>query len=277
MSAGKFFFRELAGRQIGSYDIIIMMKAAIISLALLTCGFSADGQTTAGSGAKPAPAAQQQKKPPHPSYVDVEDVAGLPRVLLIGDSISMGYTLVVRRALEGKANVHRPKANCGPTDSGLKYLDRWLGEGRWDVIHFNWGLHDVMHYLGTTAKEDRVAHTTEGAFRRNSAAQYEAKLRQLVAKLKATGATLIWASTTPIPDSSTGIWKPGDSALYNKIAARVMAEEGIAVDDLWTFIKPKIDECQNERDVHFTSAGSALLGKEVARVIEDGLKKRAAK
>jgi len=251
------------------------MKSLFVSLVLFASVTLVTGQTEVASETKAAPLVQ--KKAPHPSYAEVEDIAGLPRVLLIGDSISMGYTLTVRKALEGKANVHRPKANCGPTDSGLKYIDMWLGEGNWDVIHFNWGLHDVMHYLDSVAREDRVPHTTEGAFRRNSPEQYEKKLRQLVSKLQASGAKLIWASTTPIPDSSTGIWKPGDSAVYNKIAARVMKENGIAIDDLWTFAQPKLDQIQNEGDVHFSSKGSTLLGAEVARVIEQALSERQAR
>lgn len=249
------------------------MKSILVSLLLLASGFSVSAQTA--SDVKSAPAVQ--KKAPHPSYAGIEDVEDLPRVLLIGDSISMGYTLPVRHTLEGRANVHRPKANCGPTDSGLKYIDKWLGEGKWDVIHFNWGLHDLMHYLGTTAKEDRVPHTTASAFRRNSPDQYEAKLRELVAKLQATGAALIWASTTPIPDSAKGIWKPGDSALYNKIATKVMKENGITTDDLWTFSKPQLTEIQKEGDVHFSPEGSTLLGSEVARVIEEALKKQKKK
>ena len=72
-------------------------------------------------------------------------------MLLLGDSISIGYTLDTRKALAGKANVHRALTNCGPTLSGLKHLDEWLATGgadkKWDVVHFNWGLHDLK-YLG---------------------------------------------------------------------------------------------------------------------------------
>ncbi|MDF1740899.1 MAG: SGNH/GDSL hydrolase family protein [Verrucomicrobiales bacterium] len=245
------------------------MKTLFVLLLLLVSGVSANAQSTA-PGEKPA----VEKKAPHPSFAEIEDVEGLPRALILGDSISMGYTLPVRAALKGEANVHRPAANCGPTDSGLKYIDAWLGEGKWDVIHFNWGLHDVMHYLNSVAKEDRVPHTTEGAFRRNSPEAYEKKLRELVSRLQGTGATLIWASTTPIPESSKGLWKPGDSALYNKVAAKVMEENGIVVDDLWSFAKPKLTEIQKERDVHFSPEGSAVLGSEVARVIREALKVR---
>ncbi|HEX5104900.1 MAG TPA: SGNH/GDSL hydrolase family protein, partial [Pirellulaceae bacterium] len=62
---------------------------------------------------------QAKKKAPNPAYAQIEDVAGLPRVLLIGDSISIGYTVAVREELKGKANVHRPATNCGPTTRGV--------------------------------------------------------------------------------------------------------------------------------------------------------------
>src|SRR4051794_5451293 len=58
----------------------------------------------------------------------VKDDPKLPRVLLIGDSVSGGYTLPTRRALAGKANVHRAPENCGPASNGVKKLDAWLGE-----------------------------------------------------------------------------------------------------------------------------------------------------
>jgi hypothetical protein len=82
----------------------------------------------------------------------IEDVAGLPRVLLIGDSISIGYTLDVREMLKGKANVHRIPTNGGPTTNGLKSIKAWLGDSKWDVIHFNWGLHDLKYIQDDPSK-----------------------------------------------------------------------------------------------------------------------------
>ena len=72
----------------------------------------------------------------------VQDDPKLPRVLLIGDSVSRGYTQAVRTILAGKANVHRAPANCGPAEKGMKNIEVWLGDGRWDLIHFNFGIHD---------------------------------------------------------------------------------------------------------------------------------------
>ena len=77
----------------------------------------------------------------------IEDQPGLPRVLLIGDSISIGYTIPVRNLLKGKVNVHRIPTNGGPTIKGLNQIEAWIGKKKWDVIHFNWGLHDLK-YMG---------------------------------------------------------------------------------------------------------------------------------
>ena len=81
---------------------------------------------------RPAEGAEPAKRNPKPAKANpvmqpIEDDPALPRVLLIGDSISIGYTLPVRKLLEGKANVHRPLTNCGPTTRGLEQIDAWLG------------------------------------------------------------------------------------------------------------------------------------------------------
>ena len=97
--------------------------------------------TDAGTAAKDRAASRAKD----PRLAAITDTPGLPRVLIIGDSISIGYTLPVRAQLRGRANVHRPKDNCGSTLVGLERLDAWLGNGKWDVIHFNFGLHDMSY------------------------------------------------------------------------------------------------------------------------------------
>ena len=92
---------------------------------------------------------KRSQRPKNPAMIPVEDIKGLPRVLLIGDSISIGYTVPARDALRGEANVHRPLTNCGPTTRGLESLSQWLGDTDWDVIHFNWGLHDLKYLTCT--------------------------------------------------------------------------------------------------------------------------------
>lgn len=207
--------------------------------------------------------AQQPAKPkpaPNPTLAPIQDVAGLPRVLLIGDSISMGYTLPTRKLLEGKANVHRIPTNGGPTKNGVANIAKWLGTGKWDVIHFNWGIHDLKYM-------------PDGK-RQVEPADYEANLRSLVATLKKTGAQLIWASTTPIPEGELNPpRKFGQVKEYNDIAAKVMSENGIAIDDLNAYITPKLATLQNPHDVHYSPAGSDYLAQQVAAEITKALAK----
>lgn len=212
--------------------------------------------------------ATPKKKAPNPVMQPIEDVAGLPRVLLIGDSISIGYTLAVRDELKGKANVHRPPTNCGPTITGIAHIDSWLGDKKWDVIHFNWGLHDLK-YMGPEGSnladpKDATSH------QQVPVDEYEKNLQALVARMKKTGATLIWCSTTPVPEGSAGR-VVGDAARYNEVAAKVMRENDVAIDDLYSFAKPHMAEIQLKANVHFSPEGSKILAKQVAKSIASAL------
>jgi acyl-CoA thioesterase-1 len=217
------------------------------------------------SSLQSAPAQQpaapaKAKRAPNPTMQPLQDVAGLPRVLLIGDSISIGYTLPTRKLLEGKANVHRIPANGGPTKNGIANLKKWLGDGKWDVIHFNWGIHDLKFM-------------PDGK-RQVEAADYEANLRSLVATLKTTGAKLIWASTTPIPEGELNPQRKfGQVPEYNAIAAKVMTENGVTLNDLNAWMTPRFEELHKPKDLHYTEAGSEHLARKVAEAITQVLTK----
>jgi hypothetical protein len=196
----------------------------------------------------------------------------LPHVLLIGDSISIGYTKHVQKELEGKATVVHHKGNAGPTSNGLEKLDSWLGETKWDVIHFNWGLHDLCYrhpdskVYGKRDKENGTLSTTPE--------QYEKNLETLVTRLEATGATLIWASITVVPEGEAGRFV-GDDVKYNTIAERVMTKHGIPVNDLYALTKAFPPESFSKPgDVHYTNDGYARIGKQVAHHIQEALQKK---
>jgi len=212
---------------------------------------------------------KQAKKVPNPVYAPLTDDPSLPRVLLIGDSISIGYTLPVRALLKDEANVHRPLTNCGPTIRGLEHIDAWLGEHKWDVIHFNWGLHDLK-YMGPNG-QNLAKPAAAGSHQQVPPAEYEKNLRKLVARLKETGATLIWCSTTPVPEGAAGR-VVGDAVKYNAIAAKVMQEHDVAIDDLYAFSLPKLKEIMRPANVHFTPGGSKKLAEQVVASIRAALK-----
>lgn len=212
-----------------------------------------------------AQADQQKKKKLPPVLAPIEDDPSLPRVLIIGDSISMGYTLDTRVMLKGVANLHRPPTNCGPTTKGLAELDKWLGGGKWDVIHFNWGLHDLK-YIN---EKGQLVAVDQGR-QQVPIEQYAKNMDELVQRLKKTGAKLIWRNTTPVPEGAKGR-VPGDSVKYNAVAAKVMAKHEVQVHDLYTFAKEHEEEIQRKKDVHYTREGSKKLAEEVVKAINAAL------
>jgi len=190
----------------------------------------------------------------------------LPKILLIGDSISMAYTPIVQKLLKGKAIVRRPNANCQSTLHGLSDIEVWLGKTEWDVIHFNWGLHDMIHSRDENRDPVHVASFPPQV----SLTEYAKNLKKLVQRLKRTGARLIWASTTPVPHGCM-FRICGEDMKYNEVAMKVMHDENIPVDDLHAIVAANLPELQDANDVHFNPKGSELLAKAVAQSIIEQL------
>jgi arylsulfatase A-like enzyme/lysophospholipase L1-like esterase len=192
-------------------------------------------------------------------------------VLLIGDSIRGGYGKGVQQLLAGKAEVSVNAKNAQYTGWGLKKIDEWLGDGKWDVIHFNWGLWDM--YGWEYFNEDR------------SPAKYEERLELLVSRMKKTGAKLIWATTTPAcPEPEKAMRDrfnrqvritPSVEKEYQDAALRVMKKHQVAVNDLYALMLPDLKKFQLGPDnVHFNEAGCEKLAQQVAKVILQQLDSR---
>ncbi|MBI4907741.1 MAG: SGNH/GDSL hydrolase family protein [Acidobacteria bacterium] len=191
---------------------------------------------------------------PNPAVAPITETPGLPRVLLIGDSISMGYTLPVREMLTGKANVLRIPTNAAFTRFSLEHIEEWLGSGRWDVIHMNWGLHDLK--------------IMEGGKHQVGIEEYEKNLEALVGRLKKTRAKLIYATTTPVPEGKVSPPRnPADVAKFNAVAVAVMQRNGVTVNDLYEAVLPKLGELQTPVNVHYKPEGYRFLGELVAAFI----------
>lgn len=206
----------------------------------------------------------------------------LPNVLIIGDSISIGYTPFVREMLKHSAYVYRPMLeeekpeNCSGTTKGVQNIDRWLassGTGnsgsQWDVIHFNFGLHDIKHIDPITGESStNPKHSQQAPLK-----QYKQNLEIIVEKLKATGAKIIFATTTPYPDVVEGpLRKPGMPQKYNREAVKIMNKNNIMINDLYAFMLPRMNELQLPNNVHFTEEGSFELAKKVAERINEVLR-----
>jgi hypothetical protein len=169
----------------------------------------------------------------------------LPNVLLVGDSITRAYYKAVADELAGKANCYYFATSASIGDERLPHqLAEYFAmmRLRWDAVHFNNG----MHGWGYTEQE------------------YEQYFPEMLAAVRtgAAGARLVWAMTTPVrKDKSDGATNARIDD-RNRTAAKVMAKEGIAIDDQHTLMAGHQD--LHSDDVHFTVEGSALQGRQVA-------------
>ena len=186
-------------------------------------------------------------------------------VLIIGDSISIGYTRYLSKMLKGRAVVKHNQGNAQHTGTGLKKLDKWIGKTKWDVIHFNWGLWDLC-YRGKNNRDKVNGKIT------TPIDQYEKNLEQLVLKLKKTGAALIWAHTTVVPEKEEGRFV-GDDKKYNDVAAKIMKKHGVVINDLHALSKSFPAELfVGPGNVHFRKSGSTKLAEQVSIKISEALR-----
>lgn len=186
----------------------------------------------------------------------------MQQLILIGDSIRMGYQADVIRELANLADVWAPTQNGGNSANILQHLDEWIIHRAPDVLHINCGLHDLR----------KDFDTGEPAIPIN---QYESNLRTLLGRILAeANCTVIWAMTTPVNE----IWHhdrkgfdrlEADVAAYNAVACKVADDLDIPINDLFRVIRDAgRDSYLTPDGVHFTPEGSALLGKAVANFVK---------
>jgi hypothetical protein len=151
----------------------------------------------------------------------------LPNVLVIGDSVSIGYVGGVAKILKASKTAlvqHGPwdvsDGGAGDTAMGITCLDRWLVTQaqlpvKWDLITFNFGLHDLSN----------STHCEE---------LYRAQLKNITSRLVASGSKLLWVATTPFMP----LRRKGNTVVedMNAIAAEVIKPHNIPIVDLYTVV-----------------------------------------
>ena len=200
----------------------------------------------------------------------VDRAAPLPRVLLLGDSISMGYHPSVVAGLDDEATVIRPDENCEGTTKGVRRIGDWLElkGGDFDVVHFNFGLHDLKRIDADRRNSDDPSDPPQADIE-----AYERNLRRIARAILASGATPVFCTTTPVPKGGVRPHRdPDDVALYNEIALKVMSELGIRVNDLHSFAAERLEDIQIPVNVHFNRPGSIALGDQVTGNIRKTLR-----
>jgi len=185
-------------------------------------------------------------------------------VTLIGDSIRMYYTPIVRRELEGYAEIDSSGQNGGTSRNVLLKLEDFVlsREPKPDLVHVNCGLHDL-------ARERNGSGAP-----RVSVAEYEANVACILRTIqKRTGAAVVWATTTPVNEAWHTARKEferleADVDVYNAAALRAAYSVGVPVNNLFGLVMANDrDKLLTDDGVHYKDEGSELLGKAVAAVI----------
>jgi isoamyl acetate esterase len=186
----------------------------------------------------------------------------MKQLILIGDSIRMGYQKYVIHELNGIAEVWAPTENGGNSANILKHLDAWVISRKPDILHINCGLHDLRKDFETGTPAIPLE-------------QYEANLREFLGRIqRETDTAVVWATTTPVNEAWHHERKgfdrlEADVLAYNEVAVSVAQELGIPINDLFQVISDAgRDRLLTPDGVHFSDEGSALLGRAVAAYVK---------
>ncbi len=186
----------------------------------------------------------------------------MKRIILIGDSIRMGYQETVRAELTGWGSVWGPEQNGGTSANIVAHLADWAITRQPDVLHINCGLHDLKKEFGNDTAAVPLNAYTEN-------------VRTIMTRVKKeTNAIVMWALTTPVNEKWHHRNKPfdrfeADVVAYNTVAVDIAQELSIVVNDLFaTVTSAGRDDLLLPDGVHFKPDGYALLGQRVAAQIK---------
>lgn len=176
---------------------------------------------------------------------------GAPTVLIIGDSISIGYTPTIEAALTPAYDVVHNPCNAMTSAWTAQNIDTWLASrDSFEAITWNNGLWDIADWENISDSD------------------YAAKLHSIAQKIKAKTAHPLFILTTEVL-AGTPHRENADVVNRNNIARDVMALEGIPVLDLYSVSQTIIDEHVSQDDVHYTDAGSEVLGQAVLEKLNE--------
>lgn len=186
----------------------------------------------------------------------------MKKVILLGDSIRMGYDKYVKDALEGVAEVYYPSENCQCAQHLLRFMHQWKNDLKWpddvDLVHWNAGLWDVVELYGEApiTLEEQYAEMIR---------RIDRQIRRLFPNAKVVFAT----STSVIEEKYGPIFKRHNETIerYNTIAREALSETDCMINELFAFSKV-FPECCRSDMTHFNTAdGRRVMGDRVLSVI----------
>ena len=168
----------------------------------------------------------------------------MKNLLLIGDSIRMGYDKSVRKTLEGKANVIFPEENCRFASYLLRNFHEYLKDVKGedvDVVHWNAGLWDCLRLF------EEEPHTLIEVY-----AYYIDRLCIRIKKICPNAKVIFATSTKVLSEKMDKNFKRYNEEIqkYNDAAVEVVKKHGFLVNDLYA-VSDKLPEEAHSDAVHY--------------------------
>ncbi len=186
----------------------------------------------------------------------------MKKIVLIGDSIRMGYDKYVKDALSGTAEVYYPEENCRFAEYILRYAHEWKSAGKWgddiDLVHWNAGLWDALELFGDEP-------LTSLSYYAEAIARIDKRLRMLFPNAK-----IIFATSTAVNEkmSSPNFTRRNEVIeKYNAEAIEVLANTDTVINDLYSLTASFPDSYHSDWVHYYTPTATELIGGRVLSFI----------
>ena len=186
----------------------------------------------------------------------------MKKIVLLGDSIRMGYDKYIKESLESSAEVFYPEENCRFAEYILRYAHEWKNNGKWgdnvDLVHWNAGLWDALELFGDEP-------LTSLSYYGEAIARIDRRLRMLFPNAK-----MVFATSTCVKEEwgrSTFMRHNATVQQYNSEALRVLSSTDTVINDLYSLTASFPDEYRSDWVHFYTPAATEVIGGRVLSVI----------
>ena len=186
----------------------------------------------------------------------------MKKIILIGDSIRMGYDKYVKEALRETAQVYYPADNCRFATYIIRFVHEWKKKGEWpedaDLVHWNAGLWDVPEIMGDGPVTPIEHYAVQ-------IARIDRRLRELFPKAK-----IVFATSTAVEEEKFGpVFKRRNATIeaFNAAAIKALEGTGTVIDDLYAVTASAPDGCHSDMTHYSTPAGIEHVGTSVVKLL----------
>lgn len=186
----------------------------------------------------------------------------MKKILLIGDSIRMGYDHYVRERMQNVAQVYFPDTNCGYSTMVLRCLHSWADELKLydaDAVHFNVGHWDTVRIYGdgTLSRPETYADNLE---------RIAERIHFLFPRAK-----VIFATSTPVQEENYieafEVRYNKDVEAFNRIACEVLPKHDVIINDLHGLMRDVPADYFSDQTHYYTAAATQRLGCQVTHAL----------